>query len=109
MSGDGQSLELLNLLLLVLRSLRSAIRLNKLVLSTLHVASQISREATSHDIGDFPMLLLLLLVLLLLLNDLLSSTLLALKVSSGSSLVIIILVSMFHRLVKNNELLLVSS
>lgn len=99
MSGYGQPLKLLNLLLLILRCLRSScptVRLNKLVLSTLHVASHISRESTAHDIGDFPMLLLLLLVLLLLLNDLLPSTLLTLKVSSGSSLVIIILVSMFH-------------
>ena len=99
MSSYGQSLELLNLLLVLCGLLRAASLLDELALSSLHIAAWITGKSTTHHICHFSLLLWLLLVLLLLLDNLLSSSLLALEVRGRSPLVVIVLVSLLNRLI----------
>ena len=99
MSSYSQSLELLNLLLVLSGLLWAATLLDELALPSLHVAAWIPRKSTAHHICHFPVLLWLLLVLLLLLDDLLSSSLLALEVRRRSPLVVIVLVGLLDGLI----------
>jgi len=99
MSSYGQSLELLNLLLVLSGLLRDPSLLDKLALSSLHVAAWITGKSTAHHICHFSVLLWLLLVLLLLLDNLLPSSLLALEIRGRSPLVVIVLVSLLNGLI----------